>query len=115
MSFLLDPPLLVATGAAIERLAPDEATARIASRVAVAAFIGTSVALYLDAPGLGLLWRPFGSKSGRDFMLNSGVTHFGAEHPTVRANVLAAAVFALYPFWLRSGRRLGARLGGRTG
>jgi hypothetical protein len=109
VSFLLDPPLLVAAGIAIERLAPDEDGARTASRATVAAFVGTSVALYLDMPGLGLLWRPFGSKSGRDFMLNSGLTRFRHERPQTRTHLLAALLFCAYPLWLRAGRGLARR------
>lgn len=109
MSFLLDPPILLAAGAAIERLSPDERVARTASRAAVAVVVGTSVALYLDAPGLGLIWRPFGSKSGRDFMLNSGVTRFSYRRPPARTHALAAALFAVYPLWLRAGRRAARR------
>ncbi len=109
MSFLLDPPLLMATGAAIERLSPDERVARTASRAAVAVVVGTSVALYLDAPGLGLIWKPFRAKSGRDFMLNSGVTRFSYREPSPRTHLLAAALFAVYPLWLRAGRRVARR------
>jgi hypothetical protein len=109
VSFLLDPPLLVATGAAIERLSPDEGVARLASRAAVATVVGTSVALYLDAPGLGLIWRPFRAKSGRDFMLNSGLTRFPYKRPSARTHLLAVALFAAYPLWLRAGRRVARR------
>jgi hypothetical protein len=109
MSFLFDPPLLVAGGAAIERLAPDHATATVAEWAMLAVFIGTSTALYANVPGLGLLWRPYGSTSGRDFMLNSGMTRFRHDRPPLRTHLLAAVLFATYPLWLRAGRRLATR------
>lgn len=106
MSFLLDPGLLVASGVAIERLVPDEhkGTVELAT---IGTFLGISTALYADAPGLGLLWKPFGSRGGRDFMLNSGVFHFRADRPGWRTHAVAAGIFATYPLWLRVGRRVG--------
>lgn len=108
MSFLLDPGLLVASGAAIERLVPEEH--RCATEVAtLAVFMGGSGALYANAPGLGLLWKPFGSKGGRDFMLNSGVFKVDTVHAGTGTHLVAAAIFATYPLWLRLGRRLARR------
>lgn len=109
MSFLLDPPMLVGAGAAIERLAPDERTKRIAQTATVAVFVGTSVGLYLEAPWTRWLWKLCGARSGRDWMLNSGVTRFEYERPSPAVHVAAAAMFALYPSWLRFGRRLARR------
>ena len=111
MSFLLDPPLLLATGAAIERVVPDERAARLLSRGTVATFVGVSALLYLRAPvpGLSLLYRPFGAKDGRDFMLGSGVVSFAERDVGPRTHGLAAAVFATYPGWLALGRRLARR------
>ncbi|WP_372789651.1 hypothetical protein [Paraconexibacter sp.] len=99
MSFLLDPPLLVATGAAIERVVPDEAAARTLSTATVATFVGVSTLLYLRAPvpGLSLLYRPFGAADGRDFMLGSGVVSFADREAGPRTHALAAAIFATYP------------------
>jgi hypothetical protein len=103
MSFLLDPPLLVATGAAIERgLGDRPGPARHASRAAIAVFVGVSAGLYANAPGLERLWRPLGARSGRDFMLGSGLAHPAEPGHGV------LALFALYPAWLALGRRLAA-------
>lgn len=107
MSFLLDPGLLVASGVAIERVVPDERRDAV-ELATIATFLGVSTALYANAPGLALLWKPFRSKGGRDFMLNSGVFHFHAERPGWRTHAVAAGLFASYPLWLRAGRRLGA-------
>jgi hypothetical protein len=106
MSFLLDPPLLVATGAAIERLAPDERAARLAEGGALALFLGVSACLYLDRPGTALIWRAFGASSGRDFMLGSGLVSRSPRARRPALDLLAAAIFSTYPSWLRLGRRL---------
>lgn len=111
MSFLLDPPLLVAAGAVIERAVPDRALARRLGAGAVSVFVGVSALLYARAPipGLSLWYRPFGCADGRDFMLGSGVVSFADHDAGPRTHVLAAAIFATYPGWLALGRRLARR------
>jgi hypothetical protein len=109
VSFLVDPPLLVVSGVAIERLAPDERTARAAERAVLATFFATSVGLYLEAPATRWLWRLCRARSGRDWMWNSGVFHFDETRAGPGTHVLAAAIFALYPSFIRAGRRLGGR------
>jgi hypothetical protein len=109
MSFLADPPLLVATGAAIERYVDDPRRARRLRRATVAVFVGTSVALYLDRPWTRWLWRLCRASSGRDWMVNSGVLRIDVSNLGGRDHVLAAALFALYPLWIELGRRLGRR------
>lgn len=103
----MDPPLLVASGVAIERLVPDERTARAAQRAVLATFFATSIGLYVEAPPTRPLWRLCRARSGRDWMLNSGVFHFDETRAGVGTHVLAAAIFALYPSFVRVGRRLG--------
>lgn len=96
--------MLAAAGVAIERLAPDDRTARLASRGTVAVFVGVSLALYANAPGLRAFWRPFGARNGREFMLTSGLGK--TDGPRGAAGHAAAlAVFSLYPAWLALGRR----------
>ncbi len=112
MSFLLDPPLLVATGAAIERVTDDEGTADRLAGVTLAGFLGVSSALWNDveSPLLAPIWRPFGSATPRDFMINSGVLQLPVpRRPSARDHLAAAAVFATYPLFLQLGRRLGRR------
>lgn len=112
MSFLLDPPLLVASGAAIERIVDDERTADRLAGVTLAGFLGVSTSLWndVDSPLLGPIWRPFGSSGPRDFMINSGILHLRVPaRPTGRDHLLATAVFATYPVFLALGRRLGRR------
>ena len=109
MSFLLDPPLLVAGGAVIERTAPDGRTADALSLATVGTFVGISLALYANTPGLGLLWKPFGSRSGREFMLTSGLAPIEEDRLRWFQHASALAVFATYPAWLALGRRLARR------
>lgn len=109
MSFIIDPPLLVASGAAIERLAGDERAARRARKATVAVFVGVSVALYANAPGLGAIWRPFGARSGREFMLASGLAPVDERAIGPGRHALALALFAAYPLWLRLGAALARR------
>ena len=72
MSFLLDPPLLFASGVLIERRLPSDRR-DIAEAATLGVFFGGSFGLYNNVPGLGMLWRPFRAQNGRDFMWNSGV------------------------------------------
>lgn len=109
MSFLLDPPLLVATGAALERAPVGERATRLAGAATVALFVGVSAALYLDTPGLRRIWGPFGCAGGREFMLTSGLVRWEIGRPRRSQHVAAVALFALYPCWLALGRRLGRR------
>jgi hypothetical protein len=112
MSFLLDPPLLVGAGAAIERLELDEDTTRRLHRGVLALFIGGSLALYANAPGLRPLWGPFGSRSGREFMITSGLAHIDEDGIPPRRHLVALALFLAYPLWLKLGRVLGAHRSG---
>lgn len=106
MSFLLDPPLLTAAGALIERRLPPEQR-DLAAAALSGVFVGGSVALYLEVPGLGFIWRWFRAETSRDFMINSGVFH--RPHRDLRwpTHAFAAAMFATYPMWVALGRRLG--------
>jgi hypothetical protein len=109
VSFLADPPLLVLTGAAIERLSPDERTKDQVGTAVVGTFLVTSGLLYVNAPWMRWFWRACRAETGRDWMLNSGVLrvrHREARWPT---HVLGVAIFATYPSWLRLGRRLARR------
>lgn len=107
MSFLLDPPLLVASGAAVEAAAGnDKVTARRLRRGVVALFVGVSLALYANVPGLERIWRPFGARSGREFMLTSGLARVDERRIEPRQHAAALALFALYPLWVRLGGAL---------
>ena len=112
MSFLVDPPLLVASGAIIETVAPDEPTARRLEGAVLATFVVTSVSLYANARWTRWLAKLCRAQSGRDWMLNSGVFHFDHEDAGLPTHVLSAAIFATYPLWIRLGRRVSGWLRG---
>ncbi|MCZ7631443.1 MAG: hypothetical protein M5U19_21375 [Microthrixaceae bacterium] len=113
MSFLLDPPLLVASGVLIENVLPEEHR-DLAEAATMSTFIGISIALYLEVPGLGLFWKPFGSTDGRDFMINSGVLKVNTDEAGWRTHAASAAIYATYPLFMKLGRRIGARLATRS-
>ncbi|OBH51339.1 hypothetical protein A5687_10575 [Mycobacterium mantenii] len=106
MSFLLDPPLLMASGALIERHVPPERR-DVAEAAVLGIFFGGSFGLYNNVPGLGLLWRPFRARNGRDFMWNSGVFKVNTAEGGWPLHAAAAAIFATYPFFIKMGRRFG--------
>jgi hypothetical protein len=103
VSFLLDPPLLIASSAAIERLVDDQETARRARVLTLATFVGVSAAMYANLPGLRALWGPFGARSGREFMLTTGLARIDESAITPSRHAFALSLFALYPLWLRLG------------
>ena len=112
MSFLIDPPWLYASGEAYARLAPESAQgglATAAGAATAAAFLGTSVSLYLNLPWTEPIWRACRARSGRDWMLNSGVFRFEHKRPGPRTHAAAALVFATYPLWLWLGWDRGRR------
>ena len=107
MSFVIDPPLLVASGAAIEVAAGgDEARKRRLRSGVVALFVGVSLGLYANLSGLGRIWRPFGARSGREFMLTSGIARIDERRMTPARHAAALSLFALYPLWARLGAAL---------
>ena len=112
MSFLLDPPLLFASGVLIERALP-LGRRDVAEAATLGVFFGGSFGLYNNVPGLGLLWRPFRARNGRDFMWNSGVFGVNTTPETGTRewplHAAAAGIFATYPFFLKLGRKLGRR------
>ncbi|WP_343601236.1 hypothetical protein [Mycobacterium sp.] len=109
MSFLFDPPMLVASGVLIERGLPVEQR-DVAEAATLGMFFGTSFGLYHNVPGLGLLWRPFRAQNGRDFMWNSGVLGIKTHQLSWPMHAAAGAIFATYPFFIKLGRRLGRLL-----
>ena len=98
--------MLVASGAAIERLGLDDDKARALRVGTVALYVGVSLALYANAPGLRAIWGPFGSRSGREFMLTSGLAQVDESAMRPAHHAAALSLFAAYPLWLALGRRL---------
>ncbi len=110
MSFLIDPPWLYATGRLYGAAAPEHLQGRTAAALGaatMAGFWGTSVSLYLDRAWTRPIWRACRARSGRDWMLNSGVFRFAYERPSTATHAFSAALFASYPVWLWLGHRHG--------
>jgi hypothetical protein len=106
MSFALDLPLLVASGVLIERNVGNDRR-DVAEAAVLGVFFGGSFGLYNNVPGLGVLWRPFRARNGRDFMWNSGVFGVNTAEAGWPLHAAAGAIFATYPFFIKLGRRLG--------
>jgi hypothetical protein len=106
MSFALDLPLLVASGVLIERNVGSDRR-DVAEAAVLGVFFGGSFGLYNNVPGLGVLWRPFRARNGRDFMWNSGVFGVNTAEAGWPLHAAAGAIFATYPFFIKLGRRLG--------
>ena len=109
MSFLVDAPWQVLNGYAIARVSPNPTVERTLAIAIDAAFLAVSVSMYFDAQWTEPIWRPTGSESGRDWMINSRVFRFEHRKPTWRTHAAAAVMFVTYPLWLRLGLALGRR------
>lgn len=107
MSFLIDPPWLYANGRAIAAVAPEHSKPLATATMAV--FWGVSIPLYLNARWTRPLWRACRARSGRDWMINSGVLRLEHERPGRATHIMSAAIFATYPLWLSLGLRHGRR------
>lgn len=110
VAFLIDPPLLVAAGAAIEAGTEDARTAGRLEKLVLGVFLTTSVSLYLNLGWTRWMWRLCRTESGRDLMLNSWVFHMEHARPRAKVHAISAGIFATYPLWIRLGRRIGAAL-----
>ncbi len=105
MSFLLDPPLLVAAGAVTEKATGgNDRQVRLARRIAVTSFVGISAALYANAGPVVDRWPTLGAGSGREFMLTSGLAPVDESRLGVRHHIAALSLFLLYPLWFELGR-----------
>jgi hypothetical protein len=109
VSFIIDLPALIASGAAIERYVDDDDTARVMKVGIAGVFVGGALALYANAPGLRRVWAPFGSRSGREFMVTSGLAPVDERTMTRTHHALSLALLASYPLWLLLGAALARR------
>ena len=115
MSFLIDPPWLYATGRLYGAKAPESAqgaTATALGTATMAVFWGTSISLYLDRRWTAPIWKACRARSGRDWMLNSGVFRFRYKKVGMETHALSALIFATYPLWLWLGHRHARRSAG---
>lgn len=109
-SFLIDPPWLLLNGLLIGRFVRSRALRAVAGGATVAVFVVTSVSLYFDARWTDWIVRLCRARSGRDWMLNSGVFQFEFENVGWRTHAVSAALFLTYPLWLVLGVRIGLAL-----
>lgn len=107
MSFLIDPALLYLNGEAYARVAPRRAP--LLGAASVALFWVVSGALYLNQAWTRPLWKLCRARSGRDWMINSGVLHIDERRVGPGTHALALLIFATYPLWLVLGHRHGLR------
>jgi hypothetical protein len=121
-SFLIDPFLLFANGLILALLWDRRWKGRFSralplgiAALIMAIFYSISISLWLDLPWVDGFARVCGAKTGRDWMLNSGVFHFDYTPPASTAvTVLAVCFFASYVVWLALGARVGSRLAGKA-
>ena len=104
MSFLIDVPWLYANGRALGRI-EDERAAKALGAATVAGFYGVSIPLYLNRAWTRPIWRACRARSGRDWMLNSGILRLDDRKAGTVTHAVSAAILATYPFWLWLGHR----------
>jgi hypothetical protein len=104
MSFLIDPPWLYANGRALAQAAPPERRRPLAAAT-LGVFLVTSVSLYLARAWTRPIWRLCRARSGRDWMLNSGVLKLDPDRAGTPTHLISGALFATYPLWLWLGLR----------
>ena len=105
MSFLIDPPLLVASGAAYAKARGSQP--KVVGAATTALFWAVGSAFYADRAWTQPVSRWFGSRDGQDFMINSGVLGIHYEPRSARTHLAAFAAFATYPLWFLAGWTLG--------
>jgi hypothetical protein len=112
-SFLLDPPMLAASGwlsaKLTKRMTPEHRrSARRALGVGtIAIFWATSASLYMNREWTRWIWEMCRAESGRDWMLNSGVFGLDPNRASTSTHLVSGALFATYPLWLWLGLRHG--------
>ena len=97
MSFLIDPPLLLGSGAAYARA--DGPRPELAGAATTAVFWAAGAAFYRNHAWTVPISRLFGSRDGQDFMINSGVLDIQYTPRARRTHFAALAAFATYPAW----------------
>lgn len=99
MSFLLDPPSLVAIGVAIDRYVQSPVRRVRLTIGVVCLFLIKSTLLYFDV----VPWW-FTDEDSTEWMLNSGLDTEVTRQPGT--DILAVIMFAAYPLWMKLGLEL---------
>ena len=107
MSFLIDGPWLYANGRAIAEL--PEGAQRPVAAATIGTFLATSISLYANARWTDWIARLCRARSGRDWMVNSGVLRIDETKLGTRGHAISALIFTSYPIWLWWGLRDGRR------
>ncbi len=100
MSFLIDPALLYTHGRSygqLTRSAPDRKRDAAFGAATMAVFWGVSVPLYLDQRWTRPIWQACRARSGRDWMLNSGVTRLDWQGAGAATHMVAAGTLRHLP------------------
>ncbi len=82
---------------------------RVARAATVTAFVAVSAALYANEPTLTRIWPKLGARTGREFMLTSGLARIREDQISTRQHLAALSLFVLYPAWFELGRALTRR------
>jgi hypothetical protein len=106
MSFLIDPPWLYANGRALAQVSEPPKRDRLAAAT-LGVFLVTSISLYLNSAWTRPIWRLCRARSGRDWMLNSGVLKLDPDRAGTPTHLVSGALFATYPLCLWLGLRHG--------
>ena len=72
-------------------------------------FCGRRHGLYANLTPLVRVWPTLGARTGREFMLTSGLAEVDEESIRPAHHVAALSLFALYPLWFRLGQALARR------
>ena len=110
MSFLIDPPLLIISGALLylagARYGLTVGNQAVVGMLVVLLFISVSALLYIDAIQC---FFPFicGNMSGSEFMFHSDITGIYKKDVPLAVVIL---LFALYSLWLYSGYAIAKKL-----
>ena len=105
VSFLVDPPLLLADGELYARVLPEGAQGRAAlatGALTTGVFWAAAAAFWFDHPLVLPVRRSLGYRSGREFMLRFPLPDRGRRsrrRRDTREDLVAVAALAGYPLW----------------
>lgn len=117
MTFLIDPPLLVAFALIscwIGRKAKGHTNlpvGKILAWFSLCVILFTSTSLYFNLEFMDWFWQPFAPAvtSGRDLMLNTGIFSIESVNTAGLIDALAVLQIAIYPLWTHLGLLLNSK------
>ena len=104
VSFLVDPPMLLADGELFARALPEAAQGRAAlaaGALTTAVFWTAAAAFWVDHPAVAPFRKRLGYRSGREFMLRYPLPdrRRRRRRRDAREDAIAAVALASYPVW----------------